>query len=106
MASELHPHQPDSLSARADQPLIGIPVEVDGQQQVRYFADEAAADAARLPSVTQDALGVIGAWSDLDWDEMVEELDRIRHASPPTPPIDAGLRRESRQHDDDSTVEP
>jgi hypothetical protein len=33
-------------------------------------------------------LAVIGAWSDLDWEEFSSELDRIRHASRPTPPID------------------
>lgn len=36
----------------------------------------------------QAALAVIGAWSDLDWEEFSAELDRIRHASRPTPPID------------------
>jgi hypothetical protein len=34
---------------------------------VNRFADEAAADAATANSVTQAALSVIGAWSDLDW---------------------------------------
>jgi hypothetical protein len=38
-------------------------------------------------SATQKALGVIGAWSDLDWDETVAALDQIRHESKPTPPI-------------------
>lgn len=28
-----------------------------------------------------------GAWSDLP-DDMLEELDRLRHSSPPTPPLD------------------
>jgi hypothetical protein len=35
----------------------------------------------------QDALSLAGAWSHLDWDDMVEMLDRIRHESKPTPPI-------------------
>ena len=34
------------------------------------------------------ALAVIGAWSDLDWEETAAELDRIRHESTPTPPIE------------------
>lgn len=29
-----------------------------------------------------------GAWRDLAWDDEVEALDRIRHASRPTPPIE------------------
>ena len=40
-----------------------------------------------LPKVTRDALSMIGSWSDLDWDEMILELDRIRHESRPIPPI-------------------
>jgi hypothetical protein len=58
-----------------------------GQGSRPYFTDEKAADAAVSQSATQDALSVIGAWSDLDWDETVAALDRIRHESTPTPPI-------------------
>jgi hypothetical protein len=36
----------------------------------------------------QDALSLAGAWSHLDWDDMVDALDRIRHESKPTPPIE------------------
>ena len=39
----------------------------------------------------QRALSAIGAWSHLDFDEMLDELDRIRHESKPTPPIDLEL---------------
>ena len=44
---------------------------------MRYFTEEKAADAAVTQRATQKALGVIGAWGDLDWDEMVAALDRI-----------------------------
>jgi hypothetical protein len=67
--------------------LIGIIVEEKGKEVVRYFADEKAADAAVSQSATQDALSIIGAWSDLDWDETLDALDRIRHESKLTPPI-------------------
>ena len=77
-----------NLLVQSNQPLIGIPFEEKGQEVVRYFTDEEAADAAVPQSATQAALSVIGAWSDLDWDEMVEALDRIRHESKPTPPIE------------------
>jgi hypothetical protein len=76
-----------SLLVQDNQPLIGIPFEENGQEVVRYFTDEQAADAAVSHSTTQAALGVTGAWSDMDWEEMVEALDRIRHESKPTPPI-------------------
>ena len=79
MAHVLHNH--------AQSPLIGIIVEENGREVVRYFTEEEAADAAVSQSATQKALAVIGAWSDLDWEETVAALDRIRHGSKPTPPI-------------------
>lgn len=79
--------QPTSLVVHNDQPLIGVIVREDGQDVTRYFADEQAADAAVQPSATEEALSAIGAWSDLDWEEMFDALDRIRHESKPTPPI-------------------
>lgn len=87
MAERRHQRAP-SLLVQSNQPLIGIFLEEDGQEVVRYFTDEEAADAAVPQSATQAALGVIGAWGDLDWNETVEALDRIRHESKPTPPIE------------------
>jgi hypothetical protein len=79
--------QSASLTVRTDQPLIGVVVVQNGHEVTQYFADEAAADAAIADGTTQAALDVIGAWSDLDWDEMERALDHIRHESEPTPPI-------------------
>ena len=87
MAGRRHQHI-QGLLVQSNQPLIGIPFEEKGREVVRYFTEEGAADAAVPQSATQAAFGVIGAWSDLDWDEMVEALDRIRHDSKPTPPIE------------------
>jgi hypothetical protein len=78
---------PASFVVRNDQPLIGVIVRENNHEVTRYFTDEQAADAAVAPAATQEALGAIGAWSDLDWDEMEQALDRIRHESNPTPPI-------------------
>jgi hypothetical protein len=75
------------LQNHTHSPLIGIIVEENGHEVVRYFTEETAADAAVSDRATQKALGVIGAWRDLDWDETVAVLDRIRHESKPTPPI-------------------
>jgi len=68
--------------------LIGIPFEDQGQEVVRYFAGEEEADRAVADQEVQDALSLAGVWSHLDWNEMVEALDRIRHESKPTPPIE------------------
>jgi len=86
MTKQTQHHLP-SFSVPRNQPLIGIPVVENGQEMVRYFTDEKAADAASK-AATQAALSVIGAWSDLSFDEMQEALDRIRHESTPTPPIE------------------
>lgn len=75
------------MQAATDQPLIAIIFEEDGQEIVRYFTDEAEADAALPSESVQAALDLAGAWSHLDWEEVEAELDRIRHASQPTPPI-------------------
>jgi hypothetical protein len=68
--------------------LVAVPDEVDGQVVDRYFFSDQEADAALGPDSTEDALSLAGAWSHLDWDETVEALDRIRHESEPTPPIE------------------
>ena len=83
---EAHPER--SMIVPDDRPLIGVFERQNGRDVVRYFADEDAADAAIPQTATQAALAVIGAWSDLDWDEAIDALDRIRHEGKPTPPID------------------
>ncbi len=77
-----------SITARADEPLVAVVVEEDGCEIVRYFIGDGT-DAPSQPSAdVQAALAAIGAWSDMDWDELADDLDRIRHANPPTPPIE------------------
>lgn len=41
-----------------------------------------------LPKRVRDALAVAGIARDLQYDDEFEALDRIRHESNPTPPID------------------
>ena len=82
---------PTSFAVADGQPLIGVPLEEGGQQVVRYFADEAEADKALAARQQRDVRHLAGVWQDLDWDAAADELDRIRHESTPTPPIDLGL---------------
>jgi hypothetical protein len=77
--------QKHSLSVPRNHPLIGIPVEENGKKMVRYFTEEAQAD--RETGGVEEALDLAGAWSDLDLDDTLDALDRIRHESKPTPPI-------------------
>jgi hypothetical protein len=88
MATE-DPHQP-SIAVRSTQPLVGVFVE-DDSDLVRYFVDDRAAPQPQPSADARAALSVIGAWSDMDWDELADSLDRIRHANPPTPPLDIDL---------------
>ena len=74
-------------SSEFGQPLIGIPFAENGHEVIRYFIDETTADAAVRQQAVQQAVSLAGSWGDLDWDEMEAALDRIRHDSPPTPPI-------------------
>lgn len=79
--------QPTSMIVGPDQPLIGVIIREDGKDMVRYVADEDQLEKSGQSSVER-ALALAGAWSDLDADEMLDALDRIRHESKPTPPID------------------
>jgi hypothetical protein len=84
-----HARQAPDSAVPLDQPLIGLILEERGQAVVRYFATEEDADrATAAQQVVDDALSLAGVWSDLDWQDMQAALDRIRHASPPTPPIE------------------
>ncbi len=54
----------------------------------QYFFSDEEMSAAITPEVVARALALAGAWSDLDADEMLTALERIRHGSVPTPPLD------------------
>ncbi len=83
---EHHQHHDAYFTARMQQPLIAIPMEHDGEEEVAYFVSEEAAEQAS-PERVHEAVQLAGAWSDLDWEATVTALDRIRHESTPTPPI-------------------
>ncbi len=76
-----------SFVVEAHQALIAVPEIENGQEVTRYYIGEETVDEA-LPEHVQEALALAGAWSDLDWQETEEALDRIRHESIPTPPIE------------------
>ena len=59
---------------------VAVPVIENGRNVTYSFVDEVPTDAV-LPPTVQEALSLAGAWSDPDWDEIAEALDRIRHES-------------------------
>jgi hypothetical protein len=83
-------HPADGLTTRGRPALIGIPIGDSSEEVVRYFTSEEDADHALATddSTVRLALSAIGSWADQDFDEMLNVLDRIRHQSTPTPPLD------------------
>ncbi len=75
------------FSARQDEPLIGVVVGDAGNQVVFYFAHEQEIDELPVAAEPRAAQELAGAWSDLNWEEMERELDRIRHDNPPSAPL-------------------
>jgi hypothetical protein len=71
--------QRSSMTARGDQPLIGILVREQGQDLVRYIADESELENYSSSNSVAKALALAGVWKDLDPDEVLDSLDRIRH---------------------------
>ena len=69
---------------------VGADIEPTAETHgAKPFTNEPPVDFARPENrqAMQQALSLAGSWDDLDWDEMEAALDRIRHDSPPTPPI-------------------
>ncbi len=85
------PPPASELVVERGQRVVAIPRTKDGREVVRYVIEAESQDFdanAALPESVHVALGQAGVWDDLDWDETVEALDRIRHESRPTPPIE------------------
>ena len=85
--------QQPSFQVSESQPLIAVPLEENGRRVVRYFASEEAADRELAQrKAGRDVRHLAGVWAridpELEWEELADELDRMRHASKPTPPID------------------
>lgn len=90
---EVPARQREELTTRRSQPLIGVPTRQGAEEIVRYFTAEDEADQALSRDTTgiQRALNLIGAWEHLDAEDgpdMLDELDRMRHESRPTPPFE------------------
>lgn len=91
MAESAHPSE--GLTTRRGRPLIGIPTLEGSEEVVRPVASEDEADRAfaRSRASIERALGLAGAWKHLDDEggpDMLDELDRMRHESKPTPPFE------------------
>jgi hypothetical protein len=82
----------EGLTTRRNQPLIGVPTKEGPDEVVRYFTSEEEADEAlsRDKAGIERALSLAGAWKHIDDEggpDMLDELDRMRHETKPTPPF-------------------
>ena len=79
--------------------LVRIAEEVEASNQPRVLKRDNTPIAILTPvkkkppakakqQAIAEALALAGAWGDRDWNEVEAELDRIRHSSKPTPPIE------------------
>jgi len=59
----------------------------DGKYYQEYYATIEEARAASTEEDLEAARAAAGGWADMDYDEMVEALDRSRHEMPPSPPL-------------------
>ena len=81
------------LSTNRSQPLIGVPTGEGENEVVQYFSSEAEADSAQVSDEVsiQRALSLAGAWKHIDDEggpDMLDELDRMRHETTPSPPLE------------------
>jgi hypothetical protein len=88
--SEPAAHLHEGLTTRRSQPLIGIPTGEGDDEVVRYFTSDEEADAAlsKDSASRRRALSLAGAWKHIDEEggpDMLDELDRMRHETKPTP---------------------
>lgn len=81
-----------TLTTRGRQPLIGIPSVEGTEEVVRYFSSDEDVDRAcdSDHASIERALSLAGAWQELDAEggpDPLDELDRLRHQSPPSLPL-------------------
>ena len=79
--------------------LVRIAEEVEATNKPRVLKRDNTPIAVLMPvkkkpssqaksKAIKETLALAGAWADLPSDQMEEELDRIRHSSKPTPPLE------------------
>jgi hypothetical protein len=76
-----------TLTAPLHDPLMAVLIEANGVTETQYFTEAMRADALPVGEDGSSPVKLAGVWSDLDADDMLDSLDRARHATKPTSPI-------------------
>jgi len=88
---------PIDMSSHPDLRRLAKEVKKTGRS---YVLRESNQDIAVLTPVKrhtsqqkaiEETLSLAGSWKELDFDEMIAQLDRLRHESKPTPPLELDL---------------
>src|SRR5712692_1636025 len=61
---------------------------VYAERLVEREEQQAQTPVRQRQSSVDNVLSLAGAWGERDWNEVEQELDRIRHESKPTPPFE------------------
>jgi hypothetical protein len=80
---ELSPATQEAIAQQVEE--MTEPIDEIGEEEQTATV---VRDHRNLPKSVRDALAVAGIARDLQYDDEFEALDRIRHESQPTPPID------------------
>ncbi len=94
--------QPTPIDITNMPDLVRIAEEVEATRKPRVLKRDNTPIAILTPvtknrssqatsKAIKETLALAGAWSDLDFDEMLDSLDHIRHDSKPTPPFSLDL---------------
>lgn len=81
-------HPQPSLFIRRNQRLVVVPtIDDQGEPATLVYVEDTNQDGTsrRDQERIEAALTTFGAWSDLDADQVLDDLERIRHESKPTP---------------------
>lgn len=79
----------EQISPPTPPPAVEMtPWEAEGVDRATYelFYEEPEPRPS-TPEEIAEALSLAGAWSDIDYDEMMDALYEIRHRNPPSPPV-------------------
>lgn len=76
------------LIVRKGEALVGVPDAENGEPITRVYVRNLRSPGRPNAETLALALSAICAWKELDWEFTLAELDRIRHESEPTPPLD------------------
>ena len=82
---------PDLVRLTKEVEATQTPLELKRENKIVAVLTPVETEKPKNHKAIEETLALAGAWKDLDFEEMLQELDRIRHESKPTPPLTLDL---------------